>query len=96
MSFHVAQNDTFPFRYRDASDPEAEVPPRTPVRWEWSPQQFQLDQHGDFFDWFLVRRVNSPDSLFSSDPSIQRVAHFENWWLYHRPRKSAGPPSETP
>jgi len=96
LSFHVAQNDTFPFRYRDASDPEAEVPPRTPVRWEWSPQQFQLDQHGDFFDWFLVRRVNSPDSLFSSDPSIQRVAHFENWWLYHRPRKSAGPPSETP
>ena len=61
-----------------------------------SPQQFQLDQHGDFFDWFLVRRMNSPDSLFVSDPSIRRVAHFENWWLYHRKRGSAGPPSETP
>ena len=96
LSFHPAQNATFPFRYRDASDPNAVVPPRTPVRWEWSPQQFQLDQHGDFFDWFLVRRAGSPDSLFASDPSIQRVAHFENWWLYHRPRASAGPPSETP
>jgi len=40
--------------------------------------------------------MNSPDSLFVSDPSIQRVAHFENWWLYHRKRGSAGPPSETP
>jgi len=96
LSFHLAQHEGFPFRYRDAADPSAVVPPRTPVRWEWSPQQFQLDQHGDFFDWFLVRRVSSPDSLFASDPSIRRVAHFENWWLYHRPRGSAGPPSETP
>jgi hypothetical protein len=96
LSFHFAQHEGFPFRYRDAADPDAVVPPRTPVRWEWSPQQFQLDQHGRFFDWFLVRRQRSPDSLFASDPSIQRVAHFENWWLYHRPRVSAGPPSETP
>ena len=96
LSFHFAQDETFPFRYRDASDPNTEVPPRTPVRWEWSPQQFQLDQHGTFFDWFLVRRVSSPDSLFVSDPTIQRVAHFENWWLYHRRRGSTGPPSETP
>jgi hypothetical protein len=96
LSFHFAQDETFPFRYRDASDPNTEVPPRTPVRWEWSPQQFQLDEHGTFFDWFLVRRVSSPDSLFVSDPTIQRVAHFENWWLYHRRRGSTGPPSETP
>ena len=96
LSFHFAQDETVPCRYRDASDPNTEVPPRTPVRWEWSPQQFQLDQHGTFFDWFLVRRVSSPDSLFVSDPTIQRVAHFENWWLYHRRRGSTGPPSETP
>lgn len=96
LSFHFAQLGTFPFRYRDAAEPNAVVPPKTPVRWEWSPQQFQLDQHGDFFDWFLVRRANSPDSLFVSDPSIRRVAHFENWWLYHRRRGSAGPSGETP
>lgn len=96
LSFHFAQLGTFPFRYRDPNEPDALVPPKTPIRWEWSPQQFQLEQHGGFFDWFLVRRVNSPDSLFASDPTIQRVAHFENWWLYHRPRASTGPPGETP
>lgn len=96
LSFHFAQLEGFPFRYRDTSDPEAVVPPPTPVRWEWSPQLFQLDQHGNFFDWFLVRRLNSPDALFATDLSIQRVAHFENWWLYHRPRASTGPPSKTP
>jgi hypothetical protein len=96
LSFHFAQLEGFPFRYRDNSDPNAVVPPQTPVRWEWSPQLFQLEQHGTFFDWFLVRRLNSPDALFAKDPSIQRVAHFENWWLYHRPRPSTGPPRETP
>jgi hypothetical protein len=96
LSFHFAQLGASPFRYRDAGDPNAVIPPKTPVRWEWSPQQFQLDQHGDFFDWFLIRRANSPDSLFVSDPSIQRVAHFENWWLYHRRGGSTGPPGETP
>ena len=96
LSFHFAQLGTLPLRYRDPADPDAVVPPRTPVRWEWSPQQFQLDKHGAFFHWFLVRRVHSPDSLFASDPSIQRVAHFESWWLYHRRRRSAGPPDKTP
>ncbi|UCF47154.1 MAG: hypothetical protein JSU89_08200 [Myxococcales bacterium] len=96
LSFHFAQFGASPFRYRDPTDPNAVVPPKTPVRWEWSPQLFQLDQHGDFFDWFLIRRVSSPGSLFASDPSIRRVAHFENWWLYHRPRGPTGPPSETP
>jgi hypothetical protein len=96
LSFHFAQLEGFPFRYRDSSDPEAVVPPPTPVRWEWSPQLFQLEEHGDFFDWFLVRRLDSPDALFVTDPSIQRVAHFENWWLYRRPRPSTGPPGKTP
>ncbi len=96
LSFHFAQFGESPFRYRDESDPNAEVPPKTPLRWEWSPQQFQLDQHGEFFDWFLVRRVGSPDSLFVSDPSIQRVAHFENWWLYHRRGGGVGPDAESP
>jgi hypothetical protein len=86
---------TYPFRYRDPTDPGAVVPPATPLRWEWSPQQFQLDRHGAFFDWFLVRRARSPDELFASDPSIERVAHFESWWLYHR-RGSTGPPDQTP
>jgi len=96
LSFHFAHSGPFPFRYRDPADPSAVIPPKTPVRWEWSPQLFELDPHGDFFDWFLVRRVSSPDSLFTSDPSIRRVAHFEDWWLYHRGGGSTGPPGETP
>ena len=96
LSFHFAQFGHSPLRYRDATDPNAVVPPKTSVRWEWSPQQFQLDQHGEFFEWFLVRRVSAPDSLFISDPSIQRVAHFENWWLYHRRGGPTGPTAERP
>ena len=95
LSYHLAQFEASPLRYRDESDPEAEIPPKTPVRWEWSPQLFQLDQHGAFFDWFLVRRARSPDALFASDPTISRVAHFDNWWLYHRPRAPAGPAGKT-
>lgn len=96
LSFHFATLGTFPFRYRDESDPEAEVPPKTPVRWEWSPQLFQLDEHGRFFDWFLVRRPDSPDALFATDRSIQRVAHFENWWLYHRTGPRLDPVDKRP
>lgn len=95
LSYHLAQFEASPLRYRDESDPEAEIAPKTPVRWEWSPQLFQLDQHGAFFDWFLVRRARSPDALFASDPTISRVAHFDNWWLYHRPRAPAGPAGKT-
>ena len=96
LSYHFAQFESSPFRYRDPSDPEAEVPPPTPVRWEWSPQLFQLDQHGTFFDWFLVRRNRAPDELFAPDPSIVRVGHFESWWLYRRQGAAAGPDAETP
>jgi hypothetical protein len=95
LSFHFAQLGTYPLRYRDAGDPNAIVPPTTPLRWEWTPEQFRLEEHGSFFDWFLVRRIGSPDGLFASDPSIERVAHFESWWLYHR-RGSTGPPDQRP
>ncbi len=96
ISFHFAELGHSPLRYRSRENPNAVVPPRVPVRWEWSPQLFQLDQHGSFFDWFLVRRMSSPDSLFAADTSIQRVAHFEDWWLYHRRGPSAGPRDESP
>lgn len=96
LSYHFAQFEPSPIRYRDESDPEAEIPPKTPVRWEWSPQLFQLDEHGAFFDWFLVRRGRAPDALFAGDSSIVRVAHFESWWLYRRRGRSAGPAGERP
>ncbi len=96
LSYHFASFESSPFRYRDTSDPEAVIPPQMPIRWEWSPQLFQLDEHGAFFDWFMIRRAASADPLFASDPSIVRVAHFESWWLYHRRKRPTGPSRKTP
>lgn len=94
LSFHFADFGHSPLKYRSRRDPAAIVPPEVPARWEWSPQLFELDRHGSFFDWFLIRRESSPDSLFEADPSIRRLAHFEHWWLYRR--SPTGPPSQTP
>jgi hypothetical protein len=96
LSYHFAQFGALPFRYREESEPGAEVPPATPVRWEWSPQLFHLDEHGAFFDWFLIRRKRAPDDLLAADPSIERVGQFESWWLYRRRGSSAGPREEKP
>ena len=96
LSFHFADLGHSPLRYRSRQDVNAVVPPQVPARWEWSPQLFQLDKHGSFFDWFLVRRMSSPDGLFLADPSIQRVAHFEDWWLYHRRGVRLDPMLKTP
>lgn len=96
LSYHLAQFESLPFRYRDENEPGAEVPPATPVRWEWSPQLFHLDEHGAFFDWFLIRRRSAPDDLLAADPSIERVGQFESWWLYRRRGGSAGPGKERP
>ena len=60
-------------RYRD--DPAAIVPPKTPRRWEWTPERFEVHTHGAFFEWFLVRRADDPTFLFARDPQIAFVAH---------------------
>jgi hypothetical protein len=55
-----------------------------PLRWEWTPQIFDVRRHGPFFDWFLVRVGYPPDRLFAADSSIERVDHVGTWWLYRR------------
>jgi hypothetical protein len=84
LSFHFAVWGASPLTYRAPSDPGAVVPPPVPLRWEWRPDLFDVRTRGPFFDWFLVRRRDSPDALFRADPSIERVDHVGNWWLYHR------------
>ena len=96
LSFHFAEWERGPLRYRSRADSAAVVPPQTPARWEWSPRLFRLEQQGAFFDWFLVRQKASPDELFAADPAVQRVAHFENWWLYRRLSPSTGPIGKSP
>ncbi|MFT3776550.1 MAG: hypothetical protein QM820_65250 [Minicystis sp.] len=84
LSFHFAVWGASSIAYRSPAEPGAVVPPPTPLRWEWTPQVFDVRRNGSFFDWFLVRRGSSPDALFAADPSIERVEHVGTWWLYRR------------
>ncbi|AKT42757.1 hypothetical protein [Chondromyces crocatus] len=84
LSFHFAVWDSSPLAYRDRSEPGAVVPPPVPLRWEWTPQRFDVRRHGTFFDWFLVRHHGDPARLFRQDPTIEFVKHTGTWWLYRR------------
>ncbi|WP_437631546.1 hypothetical protein [Sorangium sp. So ce854] len=84
LSFHFAVWDASPVAYRPRSEPGAVVPPPTPLRWEWTPERFDVRRHGAFFDWFLVRRRAGADRLFAKDPSIVPVDRVGDWWLYRR------------
>lgn len=83
-SFSFAWLGHSPLAFRDPRAPGAVVPPRPPLRWEWTPQRFDVERHGRFFDWFLVRARRSPHKLFAGDSSIEPVTHDGTWWLYAR------------
>ena len=80
LSFHFAMWGASPVVYRPGGD----VPPKVPLRWEWTPHRFRVLRHGRYFNWFLVRSARNPDSKFRGDPSITRVARDGRWWLYRR------------
>lgn len=84
LSFHFAVWDASPVAYRPREEPGAVVPPPTPLRWEWTPERFDVRRDGAFFDWFLVRRRAGANHLFAKDPSIVAVDHVGDWWLYQR------------
>jgi hypothetical protein len=81
LGFHFVQWNHSPIRYREGSE---DVPPRTPPRFEWTPQYFRVLEHGKWFDTFLVRHRQDPSVLFAQDPSIHLVSHEGTWWLYRR------------
>lgn len=83
LSFHFAGWRIFPVWYRTGV---AEVPPAVPRDFEWNPAWFQVEEHGRFFDWFLVRLFDDPAPIFAADPSIQLVEHRGSFWLYRRAR----------
>lgn len=85
LVFHFAIFGASPLRYR--TDPAAVAPPLVPERWEWMPERFDLRDHQDFFDWFLVRSRDAPDPVFAADPAIERVAHEGTWWLFRKRRE---------
>jgi len=84
LSFHFANFGATPMRYRSSREPGADVPPRVPDRWEWTPEVFDVSKHGAYFEWFLIRKEVSPWRLVEADPSIELVAHEGTWWLYRR------------
>lgn len=81
LSFHFIGWQHSPIRYRE-NDPN--VPPPVPDRWEWTPWKFRVQQHGAFFDEFLVRSGRDPSHLFRRDSTIQLVQREGDWWLYRR------------
>jgi hypothetical protein len=86
LSWHFAIWNSSPVAYRPKEDPISVVVPRTPPRWEWTPQQFKIEMT-PFFDWFLVRQPSNPSKLFEKDPEIVLVDHVGMWWLYKRAPK---------
>jgi hypothetical protein len=81
LSFHFVIWKVWPIWYREDSPA---VPPPTPPRFEWTPDNFDIGTRGKFFDWFLVRAPWNPDARFRADPSIHFVRHEGTWWLYKR------------
>lgn len=79
--YSFAELPKSPVRFR----PGAEPPP-FPPRFEWTPEAFEADRYGAFFDYFLVRtRPGQPAPLLSppDHPRAPRLA-FEGprWKLY--------------
>lgn len=89
LSFHFVSWNEWPIRYRH---PGPDVPPKTPLRFEWTPERFDLATRGKYFDWFLVRRAAAPDVRFAHEPALELVEHVGAWWLYHRHFNTAPPP----
>jgi hypothetical protein len=93
LSFHFAIWGASPVVYRSHREPGAVVPPPVPLRWEWTPQKFQVLHHGRWFDWFLVRSQGSPQARFAADPAIVLVAQQGTWWLFRRAPATAQTPA---
>ena len=90
LSFHFANFGATPMRYRFPGEAGADVPPRVPPRWEWTPEVFDVREHGAYFEWFLIRKEVDPWRLVAADPSIELVAHEGTWWLYQRGKHVSG------
>jgi len=90
LSFHFVSWNAWPIRYRaggqagGSPDPRGDIPPETPLRFEWTPERFDLRTRGAFFDWFLVKRLGAPDPRFAREAQLKLVDHVGAWWLYHR------------
>jgi hypothetical protein len=81
LGFHFADWGLYPIRYRAGS---AAVPPSLPSGFEWTPEYFDVQQHGTWFDTFLVRHTIDPHVLFDADPGVRLTLRKGAWWTYRR------------
>jgi len=82
LSFHFATWNAAPFGFR-RDDPK-DVAPDTPARFEWTPDKFDVQTRGKYFNWFLVHSHESKEATFAVDPTLHLVDHRGDWWLYER------------
>ena len=73
-----------PLRFPDRDEPGAGVPPGPDAPWVWHPRQFEVNDEGAFFDWFLVRSKKDPKRFLAKDESIVFVRRKGKWWLFKR------------
>lgn len=58
-------------------------PPTLPPRWEWTPDRFQWQGLGDWYDWFLVRG-GPPNPLQDAGDRVELVHQQGPYRLYRR------------
>lgn len=77
-SFSLALDPSYPVHYRPGAKPPAPA-------WEWRPEQFTWDQHGHWYDHFLVRGGGSKERLFGAHAAdVEEIARKDKWILYRR------------
>jgi len=70
-------------------------PPTLPARWEWTPEKFRFQEHGLWYDYFLIRDGGplDPRDPFASDrDAVELVVRDGQWALYKRKAAFAGRP----
>jgi hypothetical protein len=80
-AYSFAELPKSPIRYRPGAEP-----PAFPPRFEWTPETFDADRYGSFFDYLLVRTrpgQPAPPLMRAGDPAFFRLV-FEGprWKLY--------------
>lgn len=63
------------------------APPILPLRWEWTPEKFRFKEHGQYYDYFLIRdngEKKASDIFRESEDMVNLVARRGNWALFEK------------
>ncbi len=64
--------------------PSVGGPPTLPARWEWTPERFDWNVMGRWYDYVLIRsgRDRAGQVFSRQRDEVELVTHKGNWWLY--------------